>query len=97
MARPPTAVFVHARVVGPAGDNCRLNFDAVVGQRDLEDSYMPAFQSAVELGAVSGLMCSCECRPEVLLGGRIQSYLKEPPPRNPAMAHSALSLAQTTR
>jgi hypothetical protein len=29
------------------GDNCRLNFNAVVTQQDIEDTYLPAFQSAV--------------------------------------------------
>ena len=42
------------------GDNCRLNFNAVASQQDIEDTYLPAFQSAVQRGDVSGLMCSCE-------------------------------------
>ena len=42
------------------GDNCRLNFNAVASQQDIEDTYLPAFQSAVQRGGVSGLMCSCE-------------------------------------
>ena len=40
------------------GDNCRLNFNAELTQQEIEDTYLPAFQSAVELGRVSGLMCS---------------------------------------
>ena len=40
------------------GDNCRLNFNAQTTQQDIEDTYLPAFQSAVERGGVSGLMCS---------------------------------------
>jgi beta-glucosidase-like glycosyl hydrolase len=40
------------------GDNCRLNFNAITTQQDIEDTYLPAFQSAVERGGVSGLMCS---------------------------------------
>jgi hypothetical protein len=40
------------------GDNCRLNFDAVTSQQDIEDTYLPAFQAAVERADVSGLMCS---------------------------------------
>ena len=36
----------------------RHDFDANVTMQDLVDSYMPAFQSCVEKGRVSGLMCS---------------------------------------
>jgi beta-glucosidase-like glycosyl hydrolase len=36
----------------------RHNFDATVTAQDLADSYLPAFQSCVEEGRVSGLMCS---------------------------------------
>jgi beta-glucosidase-like glycosyl hydrolase len=36
----------------------RHNFDAIVSDQDLADSYLPAFQSCVEEGRVSGLMCS---------------------------------------
>jgi beta-D-xylosidase 4 len=36
----------------------RFEIDSVVTQQDLMDSYMPAFQSCVEKGRVSGLMCS---------------------------------------
>jgi hypothetical protein len=40
----------------------RHDFNANVTMQDLVDSYMPAFQSCVEKGRVSGLMCSCERR-----------------------------------
>ena len=36
----------------------RFEIDSIVTQQDLVDSYMPAFQSCVEKGKVSGLMCS---------------------------------------
>ena len=36
----------------------RHDFDANVTMQDLVDSYMPAFQSCVQKGRVSGLMCS---------------------------------------
>lgn len=36
----------------------RHNFDAVVSAQDLVDSYLPPFQSCVEEGRVSGLMCA---------------------------------------
>ena len=32
------------------GDNCRLNFNAKINQADKEDTYLPAFQSAIQLG-----------------------------------------------
>ena len=41
-----------------AHDNCRFNFDANLTQQEIEDTYLPAFQSSVEVGRVSGLMCS---------------------------------------
>jgi beta-glucosidase-like glycosyl hydrolase len=39
-------------------DNCRLNFNAIVSQQELESTYLPAFEAAVKTGGVSGLMCS---------------------------------------
>ena len=39
-------------------DNCRFNFNANISQRDIEDTYLPAFQTTVEVGRVTGLMCS---------------------------------------
>ena len=36
----------------------RNEFDAALSTRDLLDSYMPPFQACVEVGRVSGLMCS---------------------------------------
>ena len=32
-------------------DNCRLNFDAVVPQQDIEDTFLPSFQAAVQVRA----------------------------------------------
>lgn len=39
-------------------DNCRFNFNANLTQQEIEDTYLPAFQTTVEVGRVSGLMCS---------------------------------------
>ena len=39
-------------------DNCRFNFNANLTQQEIEDTYLPAFQATVEVGRVSGLMCS---------------------------------------
>ena len=36
----------------------RHQFDAIVPQQDLVDSYLPPFQACVEEGKVSGIMCS---------------------------------------
>merc|ERR1719231_118579 len=36
----------------------RNHFDAHISQQDLVDSYLKPFQSCVEKGRVSGLMCS---------------------------------------
>lgn len=36
----------------------RFEINSQVTMQDLTDSYMPAFQSCVEKGRVSGLMCS---------------------------------------
>ena len=41
-----------------AKDNCRLNFNANMTQQEIEDTYLPAFEAAVKVGKVSGLMCS---------------------------------------
>ena len=41
-----------------AHDNCRFNFNANVTRQEIEDTYLPAFQSTVEVGRVSGLMTS---------------------------------------
>ena len=40
-----------------ARDNCRFSFNAEMTQQEIEDTYLPAFQSSVEEGGVSGLMC----------------------------------------
>lgn len=52
----------------------RHDFNANVTMQDLVDSYMPAFQSCVEKGRVSGLMCSCE-------RSSTASPVNPPPPR----------------
>lgn len=36
----------------------RYHFDAIVDERDLADTYLPAFQACVEVGRVSSIMCS---------------------------------------
>jgi len=41
-----------------AKDNCRMNFNANITQQEIEDTYLPAFEAAVKVGKVSGLMCS---------------------------------------
>ena len=41
-----------------AHDNCRFNFDANLTQQEIEDTYLPAFQTSIQVGRVSGLMCS---------------------------------------
>ena len=41
---------------GPEDNPSRLGFDAVITQQDLSDSYLPAFQSAVQRGNASGIM-----------------------------------------
>jgi beta-D-xylosidase 4 len=38
----------------------RVDFNAVISQQDLVDSYLPPFQACVEQGQVTSLMCSCE-------------------------------------
>jgi hypothetical protein len=40
----------------------RNHIDVFVPQQDLADSYLPSFQTCVEQGKVSGIMCSCEFR-----------------------------------
>lgn len=42
----------------------RGSVDSNISMRDLVDTYMVPFQACVEVGKVSGLMCSCEyCLP----------------------------------
>jgi beta-glucosidase len=41
---------------GPENNPSRLGFDAIITQQDLADSYLPAFQSAVQQGNASGIM-----------------------------------------
>jgi beta-glucosidase-like glycosyl hydrolase len=43
---------------GPENNPSRLGFDAVITRQDLHDTYLPAFQSAVQRGRARGLMCS---------------------------------------
>ncbi len=37
----------------------RNHFDAIVSQQDAAETYLPAFQSCVQRGNASGIMCSC--------------------------------------
>ena len=39
----------------------RHDIDVFVPQQDLVDSYLPSFQTCVEEGKASGIMCRCEC------------------------------------
>ena len=53
--------FVANSMEGSSDDGIsfgRETFDAVVGQRDLVDSYLAPFQACVEKGNAAGLMCS---------------------------------------
>ena len=43
----------------------RHNIDVFVPQQDLVDSYLPSFQSCVEQGKASGIMCSCASAAEL--------------------------------
>jgi len=36
----------------------RMNFNAIVSERDLRETYLPAFEQCVKMGKVSSLMCS---------------------------------------
>ncbi len=40
------------------GEYNRLHFDAIVSNRDMQESYLPMFKACVERGNVSSLMCS---------------------------------------
>ncbi|KAL6962665.1 putative beta-D-xylosidase 7 [Sarracenia purpurea var. burkii] len=40
------------------GGNNRFTFNAIVSKQDLADTYQPPFQSCVEEGRVSGIMCA---------------------------------------
>ena len=53
--------FAHGRPLTPYVD--RHHFNAIVTEQDLEDTYLPPFQSGVAVGNASGLMCSCESDP----------------------------------
>ena len=48
------------------GDNCRLNFNAVIDQRDIEDTYLVAFHDAVERVSNSFFSLPCACYRKVL-------------------------------
>ena len=61
---------------GPEDNPSRLTFDAIITAQDLHDTYLPAFQSAVQRGRARGLMCSYNalngvpmCANEKLLNG----------------------------
>lgn len=45
----------------------RAHVDTTVSMQDLIDSYMPAFQAAVEKANVAGLMCGCEFASQLCL------------------------------
>jgi len=38
----------------------RHHFNAISSDQDIADTYLPAFESCIRLGRVSGLMCSCK-------------------------------------
>ena len=62
---PPTQAcckhFVANELDGWNGTD-RNHIDVFVPQQDLVDSYLPSFQTCVEEGKASGIMCSCACR-----------------------------------
>jgi beta-D-xylosidase 4 len=45
------------------GNTTRFDFDAKVSEQDLADTYLPGFEAGArpDLGAATGVMCSCEC------------------------------------
>ena len=70
----------------------RNHIDVFVPQQDLADSYLPSFQTCVEQGKVSGIMCSCEFRGLSAPWGAATLTPMPPPP----FPHSALEPPQTT-
>ena len=42
------------------GGQTRHTIDVAVPEQDLVDSYLPSFQTCVEEGKATGIMCSCE-------------------------------------
>jgi beta-glucosidase-like glycosyl hydrolase len=42
------------------GDNCRLNFNAVTDQRDIEDTYLVSFHDAVERVSSNFVLLRCK-------------------------------------
>ena len=50
----------------------RNSFPAVVTSQDMADTYLPAFQSGVQHGKASGIMCSCAC---VLMCACVREHL----------------------
>eukprot|EP01062_Namystynia_karyoxenos_P059134 TRINITY_DN50566_c0_g1_i1.p1 TRINITY_DN50566_c0_g1~~TRINITY_DN50566_c0_g1_i1.p1 ORF type:complete len:776 (+),score=201.17 TRINITY_DN50566_c0_g1_i1:89-2329(+) len=62
------------------GGKTRHNFDAEVPKQDMQDTYLPAFQSCVQRGRASGVMCSYNsvngvpsCASAELLDGNLRS------------------------
>ena len=39
-------------------DNCRHNFDAELSRAEIEETFLAPFETSIEEGAASGLMCS---------------------------------------
>jgi hypothetical protein len=52
----------------------RYNFNAVVSEQDLADTYYVPFQSCVQRGKSSGLMCSCTSLRDLDTAGRRPSH-----------------------
>ena len=48
---------------GPAADGfSRHDFNAIISQQDLAESYLPGFKACVTLGQPAQIMCSCKLR-----------------------------------
>ena len=62
----------------------RQAIDVYVPQRDLVDSYLPSFQTCVEEGKASGIMCRCVCGggAQAASGRSTRNYhtTRQPPP-----------------
>ena len=52
-----SATLKHA--VAYSQETHRVNDPVVVTKRDMEDTYLPAFEAGVKLGNASGIMCRC--------------------------------------
>lgn len=47
----------------------RFNFDAIVSDTDLAETYLVAFKATIQRAKASGLMCSCERLPRISAAG----------------------------